>query len=74
MWFWWVEYNADLPTELTERHFVYWKSTSSPGSHPTENRTCRKDLWAAFVFIFYRLFLFPIRLLLVHTPQKYASP
>ena len=30
-------------------HFVYWKSILSPGSHPTENRTCRKDLWAAFV-------------------------
>ena len=25
-----------------------------------ENRTCRKDLWAAFVFIFFRLFLFPM--------------
>ena len=40
------------PTELPERvggHFVYWKSTSSPGSHPTENRTCRKGLWAAFL-------------------------
>ena len=53
------------PTELTEPteptepggHFVYWKSTSSPGSHPTENRTCRKDLWAAFVLwsVFYFL-------------------
>ena len=40
------------PTELQTEpvsHFLYWKSTSSPGSHPTENRTCRKDLWAAFV-------------------------
>ena len=47
------------PTEPTEPvgHFVYWKSTSSPGSHPTENRTCRKDLWAAFVLwsVFYFL-------------------
>ena len=47
------------PTELTEPvgHFVYWKSTSSPGSHPAENRTCRKDLWAAFVLrsVFYFL-------------------
>ena len=29
------------PTEPI--HFVYWKCTSSPGSHPTENRCCRKD-------------------------------
>ena len=47
--------------QQTERvgHFVYWKSTSSPGSHPTENRTCRKDLWATFVLwgVFY--FYFP---------------
>ena len=55
-----------IPTEPTKPvgHFVCWKSTSSPGSHPTENRTCRKDLWAAFVlwddFIFFRLFLFPM--------------
>ena len=31
-------------------HFVYWKNSSSPGSLPTENRTCRKDLWAGFLF------------------------
>ena len=50
------------PTEQTEQtdavgHFDYWKSTSSPGSHPNENRTCRKDLWAAFVLwsVFYFL-------------------
>ena len=47
------------PTEHIEPegHFVYWKSTSSPGSHPNENRTCRKDLWAAFVLwsVFYFL-------------------
>ena len=38
-------------------HFVHWKSTSSPGSHPTEKRTSRKDLWAAFVLwsVFYFL-------------------
>ena len=38
-------------------HFVYGKFPSSPGSHPTENRTCREDLWAAFVLwgVFYFL-------------------
>ena len=36
-------------TEEGGGHFVYWKSASCPGSHPTENRTCRNDLWAAFV-------------------------
>ena len=41
-------------------HVLHTKSTLSPGSHPTENRTCRKDLWAPFVFIFFRLFLFPM--------------
>ena len=44
-------------------HFVYWKCTSSPGSHPTENCSCLKDLWAGFVlweafFILFCLFLF----------------
>ena len=44
-------------------HFVYWKCTSSPGSHPTENCSCRKDVWAGFVlweafFILFCLFLF----------------
>ena len=48
-------------TELIEPvgHFVYWKSTSSPGSHPTENRTCRKDLWATFVLWGVFHFYFP---------------
>ena len=38
-------------------HFVWWKFPSSPGSYPTENRSCRKDLWAAFVVwdVFYFL-------------------
>ena len=44
-------------------HFVYWKCTSSPGSHPTEKYSCRKDLWAGFVlwevfFIWFCLFSF----------------
>ena len=44
-------------------HFVYWKCTSSPGSHPTENYSCRKDVWAGFVlweafFILFFLVLF----------------
>ena len=49
-----------IPTQPTEQegHFVYWKSTSSPGSHPNENRTCRKDLWAAFVLWCVFLFSF----------------
>ena len=29
----------------TSGHFVSWKCTTSPGSYPTENRSCRKDLW-----------------------------
>ena len=45
------------PTEQVG-HFVYWKSTSSPGSHPTENRTCRNDLWAAFVLCGFFFFSF----------------
>ena len=48
------------PTEPVG-HFVYWKCTSSPSSHATENRTCRKDLWAAFVLWGVFLFLFPMR-------------
>ena len=50
-----------IPTEPTEQvgHFVYWKSASSPGSHPTENRICRKDLWALWVaFVFWGAFYF----------------
>ena len=40
-------------------HFVWWKFPSSPGSYPTENRSCRKDLWAAFVVwdVFYFAFV-----------------
>ena len=39
-------------------HFVYWKCTSSPGSHPTENYSCRKVLLAGFVLweVFFVLF------------------
>ena len=38
-------------TESTdpEGYFVYWKCTSSPGSHPTENRSCPKDLWVGLL-------------------------
>ena len=47
-----------IETEL-QGHFVYWKCTSSPGSHATKNRTCRKDLWAAFVLWGVSYFYFP---------------
>ena len=34
---------AQLTDPTEPIHFVYWKCTSSPGSHPTENRSCLKD-------------------------------
>ena len=57
---------AQLTDPTEPIHFVYWKCTSSPGYHPTENRSCRKDgmEWICalrrFSFYFINLFLFTI--------------
>ena len=55
--------HKSVPKWTGRGHFVYWKCTSSPGSHPTEKCSCRRDLWAGFVlweafFILFCLFLF----------------
>ena len=55
--------HKSVPKWTGRGHFVYWKCTSSPGSHPTEKCSSRKDLWAGFVlweafFILFCLFLF----------------